>query len=163
MARFTDNAGSEWCINLDAPLIAAVRKECQVNLTDLDGKAYEELAGDPVKLVEVLWHLVEEEAKQRGVSYKQFATSLTGDVLEQAADAMLEAITDFFPLRKRELLTAIASRNKKIREIGMTKALEKINDPELEKRIEEALEKRLDDEISSVLTQLSPATSSPGS
>lgn len=165
MAKFKDHGGQEWTISLDAPQIAKLRAEAEINLASLDGKVYDDLAEDPVKLVEVLWVLCSDEASRRSpaIDYVKFAQGLRGDALELACDALVEAITDFFPQRKREMLTAIASKNKKIREIGIQKIMDQINDPKLEERVIAELDGRIERAVNSVLTQSSSATSSPDS
>lgn len=152
MATFKDKHGKDWVISLDAPLIMAVRRECDLDLASTDGSAYERMADDPILLVNVLWVLCREQAGD--MTDVMFGKLLVGDAIEKATEAMLEAICDFFPLRKRQLLQAVVAKNAKIREIGMEKALARINDPQLLA----TLEARMDAEINSMLTRLTNAT-----
>ena len=134
----------EYQITLDAPTIRTVRTECHVDLADADGKAFDKLADDPCLLVDVLWVLCRKQAQTAGITDEQFGASLVGDAIERATEGLLAAIMDFFPKRRRELLAAMANKNAKIREQGTERAMAKINDPELEKKVLDALETRMD-------------------
>lgn len=166
MATFRDSNGKEWVVCLDAPTIRAVRQECKLDLADLEGKAYGRMVDDPVLLVDVLWIICRRQAQEAGVTDEQFGRALIGDAIERATAAMLESIADFFPRDQRELLLATAAANAKIRHTGISRAMAKINDPDLESQIVAALEQRMSDEIRDVLQQLtrsSSATVSPAS
>lgn len=160
MSAFKDNADKEWTLVLDAPTIRAVRNECGgLDLVDLSGEACEKLAADPCLLVEVLWVLCRD--KSGGIDAAAFGRRLVGDAIERATTALLEAIADFFPKRRRELARALASKNREIRDLGLERALAKLNDPALAKRLTAALEAKMDGQIEAVLTQLNSATNSP--
>ena len=181
MSQFSDNNGRKWTLALDAPAIRKVRKACSytyenaagqsitrsVNLSDGTGEAYGRMADDPVLLIDVLWLLCEEQAEKANVSDVQFGQALVGDAIERATEAVLDAIKDFFPHAKRALMTAVAAKDRKIRELGLEKALAKINDPVLEARALAAMEARMDAELEESLRKISigssSATSSPDS
>jgi hypothetical protein len=177
MPEFKDNNGKPWSIVLDAPTIFGVRRDtcdregCKhkagdcagVDLAGPDGVAYESLAADPCLLVNVLWLLCKKQAAEAGVDEPQFASGLTGDAIDQATAAMLAGIADFFPPAKRALILAVIAKNNKMREMGMAKALAKIDDPDLEARAIAAVEAEMDVAIESALTRLSSATNTPAS
>ncbi len=163
MSTFKDNAGNDWTLALDAPAIRAVRNECGgLDLVDLSGDACEKLASDPCLLVEVLWVLCRDKAGG-GIEAAEFGRRLVGDAIERATAALLEAIADFFPKRRRELARAMANKNREIRDLGLDRALAKINDPKLHERLTAALEAKMDEDIEVLLTRLNSATSSPAS
>jgi len=159
MPVFKDANKREWIVKLDAPKIQSVRSRCNVNLTDFEGNAYGQMSDDPCLLVNVLWVLCENDAKE--VTQTQFGEALVGNAIDDATAALLEAIKDFFPERKRDLLTAIAAQNQKFEEAGFLKAMAAINDPELERQVLEAMDQRVQTETKKILTQLSSATSWP--
>ena len=163
MASFKDPTNRVWHLSLDAPLINKVRKACDIDLADSEGKSYQRLANDPVLLVDVLWVLVQKQAQGEGVSDEEFGRLLVGDPIEAATSALLEAIVDFFPSRRRELVKAVAEKNAQLRERATQKALERINDPMLWAQVEASMEARMDEEIRRALTGLSNATGSPDS
>jgi len=163
MATFKDTNGRSWTLSLDGPKIKRIRDACGIDLGAIDGKAYERMDADPTLLVDVLWLLCEKEAKEAGVTDEQFGMALVGDAIDEATEAVLDAITDFFPKRRRELLKALAAQNKATSNAAMNSLMAKIGDPELVKKIQATMEANLDAEIKRVLTQLSPATNSADS
>lgn len=161
MPTFKDANGKEWLLTLDAPTIRMVRSELDgLDLASADGQVYEQLQDDPCQLVDCIWVLCREQAISRGVTDVDFGKALVGEVIDQATAALLNAIVDFSPTRKRELLKAVAAKNAKLRELGTAKALAKINDPEVEAQILAGMEARMDAHVRNGLTRLSPATSS---
>lgn len=158
----------EWNLTLDAPLIEEVRaKTCDVegcrhrpnrdanceaiNLAALDGKAIDLLGDDPVLMVDVLWILCKEQAAAGNVSPDQFGRELVGQSFFDATDALSEAIADFFHGSKKALVKALWAKTTKMTEVGLTKALSKIDDPELEKQIEAAMDKRMEAKLAEAL------------
>ncbi len=178
MASFKDTNGKLWTVLIDAPTIMEVRSatcskpastcrhrqgaECDgLDLAATDGQAWLRMLDNEVLLIETLFVVLTDQAREAGVEYKAFARGVTGDVLGFASNALLEAITDFFPKEKRELLKATMDQETGVRKLGMTKALAKINDPELRAKVEAAVEQRIDSEIADILTQFSSATNTP--
>ena len=105
MATFTDTTGREWVIVLDVNGLRRVRKRLDLNLLALIvGEAVDRLADDPVLLVDTLYVLCETQAEREGVSDEAFGAAIRGDVLDAAVAAFLEALTDFYPSRKRAIL-----------------------------------------------------------
>lgn len=164
MARFKDNNGREWSIALDAPTIRTVRKELDgLDLADSEGKTYQQIADDPLLLFDVLWLLCCDQAQAAGIDEHAFAPAIVGDACARATLALRDAIADFFPPQKRELLKAIENKGARLRELGMAKALEKLNDPALEERALAEMERQMDEELRKALIQSPSATTSPGS
>lgn len=160
MPTFKDANGKEWLVSLDAPTVRTIRNECDgLDLLDLDGKAYDQMISDPCLLVETLWIICREQGIAANVNYETFAKGLKGDALDGATAAMLESIADFFPKTKRKLVTTVAHKNAKLRNLAMERVLKKIEDPELERRALEALDTQMDAQIESALTSSSSATS----
>jgi len=162
MAKFRDAEGRDWPLFLTTDLIKEVRRLHDINLADLDGQMYTRLADDPVPLVAILWILCEEDAKRREVTPKEFGKALVGDAIESAVDALVEAITDFFPTRRRSLLRAAHAKTKTARENAYDLAMSRLNDPTMEARFNEAMAARMDADIQEALTRLSGPTNSAG-
>lgn len=161
MATFKDTNGKTWTIDLDAYKIRDVRKSLDLNLAALDGDAYDRLDSDTELLVNTLWLLCREQAEKANITDESFAPLIVGDVIKHATNAMLAAIADFFPSHKRELLRAMVAKGTKVREIGMTRALAKINDPSLETEAIAAMEAEMDAELQRALTRFRAASSTP--
>jgi chorismate mutase len=163
MPTFKDVNGQEWLLRLDVGKIRDVRELHHVNLATLDGTAYDRLESDPELLVNVLWTLCKSQAPEKNINEQQFGEALVGDAIDHATAALLEAIAGFFPKSKREMVQTLAKRTQAIREVGLQKALAKINDPELEAKLTAAMDRKLEADINEILTQFDSATSSPAS
>ena len=161
MPAFKDTNGHEWLVKLDGPKIREVRQACNVDLGALDGSVFDRLDRDPVLLVDVLWVLCRGQAN--GITDVQFGEALVGDPIEAATKALVDAVTDFFPSRKRLLLRSLADKQAALVEKGTALALAKLNDPTLEDRLLAATEARMTRELEQLLTGPSSATSWPGS
>ena len=148
MRTFKDNEGRTWSFALNVYQMKRVRARLGIDLVnvialDPDGKVkvdlVDRIAGDPCLLVDILWVCVEEEAKAAGVTDEQFGRSLAGDAIEDATRAFLDELVDFFPGAKRLFLKKAVALSRKFAGES-TAALEKaLEDPELERRVEESM------------------------
>ena len=148
MRTFKDNEGRTWSFALNVYQMKRVRAHLGIDLVnvialDPDGKVkvdlVDRIAGDPCLLVDILWVCVEEEAKAAGVTDEQFGRSLAGDSIEEATRAFLDELVDFFPGAKRLFLKKAVELSRKYAGES-TAALEKaLEDPELERRVEESM------------------------
>lgn len=115
MKTFRDNAGNMWSIAINITAVKRVRGLLNVDLLevldrDMSGKGKKEsnlfskLASDPVLLVDVLYCLCKPEADARNCSDEQFGMAMAGDAIEQATEAFMEELVDFFPSPKERAL-----------------------------------------------------------
>lgn len=165
MQSFKDGNGKEWIVSLDGPTIREVRKLVGIDLAATDGSASERLYNDPVVLVDSLWVVCRKQAGTAGVTSEQFGAALVGDPIDDATKALIEAINDFFPKRRREAMQALTARMTETREAGMEDALEILLDPQTKEQIRGAMKVKAQTEIQNLLNELtqSPsATKSPG-
>ena len=102
MHKFTDNDGHEWGISLNSWTAREVKEKTGVDLLDMESLTTK--LADTYTLVNVLWVLVSKEAGERGTTDEDFGRSLAGDQVEDATNAMLEEIIDFFPQSRRPIL-----------------------------------------------------------
>jgi hypothetical protein len=159
MPAFRDSSGREWLVRLDGPKIKEVRSECGIDLVSLDGTTFDRLERDPALLVDCLWTLC--RGQNSGVTPDQFGEALVGDAIEDACNAMLNAIADFFPSRKRSLLRSLIGQQAATRTKGLELATAKLTDPALQDKITQAMEAKLTAELQSLLDGLNTATSLP--
>lgn len=108
MKSFVDNAGRTWELVVDPFDVKRIEARLKYNL--LDVRLQDELLApwlqNPVRIVDTLWLLCEEQAAKAGVSEPEFGRSLRGKLFD-ASQALLEELTDFFPLQsQRDELTA---------------------------------------------------------
>jgi len=106
MRRFRDNTGRAWDIEVNCNTIRRVRDVLKVDLVSLEpGTEWYAKLADVVTLCNVLFVLVETQAKADGISDKDFGRALTGDAIDGATDALTEEIVSFFPSRQRQVLS----------------------------------------------------------
>lgn len=150
MKSFADNAGRTWLVNVNVGTIKRVRALCDIDLAGIitmeAGKTpkmdlLEQLASDPVLLVDVLYAVCKDEADGKQISDEDFGRAMAGDCLEQAITALLDEIIDFFPAAKRQVLQKILAASRRF-ETKTKLALETVlNDPELDRKIDAELER----------------------
>lgn len=128
MATFADSTGRTWDVTFNVAAIKRVKDRHNVNLAELAGnefKNYVDVAGDPVKLAEVLHTLC---GKQRpDVSLDDFMESLVGDAIHDAAEAFQGAFISFCPSRQREALTALAAKTAEVATLATAEAIRRIH------------------------------------
>jgi hypothetical protein len=142
LKQFKDSQGREWTIDVTIGQIKRVRDLVKVNLYALFQEEAKRLFSDPVLLVDTLYVLCQQQAEARKMSDEDFGRIFEGDVLEAAANALLEAVLDFFPSSRRTILRATVDKSNELASQAMTKAAQKI--------------------ASLTLTDLLPHTASPG-
>jgi chorismate mutase len=163
MSSFKDARERQWLLQLNVSNIRAIREKHKVDLASLEGKAFDQLEADPVLLVDVLHTLCEEQIEKEKITPAEFGESLVGDAIDNATAAMLQAIADFFPKSKREMVQTLARKTQAMREVGLQKAMAKIESPELEAKVMEAMDQRLEADVQEILSQLKNASASPAS
>lgn len=141
MAKFTDGNRNEWIVFVDVPTIERVQQRLDGfrvdQIFDDDMKGLLALVADPVKLVRLLWIVVEEQAEKAKVSPEQFGRALHGDALEDALTALQEAVADFTPRRRRAVLKALAAKSVDVADKTAALALTEVAAIDPEKVIEE--------------------------
>ena len=148
MRNFTDNRGRSWQIALSVYEMKRIRAILGIDLVnvitlDRDGNVkvdlVDRIANDPCLLVDILWVLVESQAKEEGVSDVEFGSSLSGEAIASATAAFLDELVDFFPGAKRLFLAKAVDLARKF-DGEMTEALAKaLEDPAFESRIRESM------------------------
>ncbi|MGN0880118.1 MAG: hypothetical protein ACI4WT_11810 [Oligosphaeraceae bacterium] len=156
MKSFTDSLGRTWTLVVNVATIKRVRALCGVDLNAIveveDGKPsaklLERLSSDPVLLVDVLCAVCRPECERRGVSDEDFGAAMAGDAVEQATDALLDEVIDFFPEAKRTAFRRILSASRRFGEAARRRMEAMLADGKFEERLVSELER---------LTGLSPS------
>jgi hypothetical protein len=112
--QFVDNQDNTWFIRIDVNALRRVRKNHGIDLGKVlgDQKQIEILQDDICKLVDIIFDLVQEQAREMGVTAGDFGAALSGDALAAAVDAFMEAAVEFLPESKRRILRQILDANK---------------------------------------------------
>ncbi len=150
MYAFTDNAGHSWPIDLNVTSLKRVRMLCEVDLMEVvDGRLLERLVTDPILLCDVLYAVCKEQADEREVTDEQFGRCMAGDAIDQATKALLEALVDFFPQRKRGVLARAVAKLRQFEARALAVAEERLENPKLNELMEKALKEAGDSYLNS--------------
>jgi len=132
MHTFTDSKGQEWHVPITVGTIAKVKNECGVDLlTIVEGTLLDKLALNPVLIVSSLYCCCEQQVKQRGLSPEEFGETIDSNTIDSALSALLEALIDFFPSAKRNMLRKAMEKL----EAANQKAVELMDRPEMDTAI----------------------------
>lgn len=120
MQTFTDNLGRTWYVAINVTTIRRVRAALGIDLYALVEDGLQELGklvADPIQLANVLYVLCQEDADAKHLSDEDFGRALAGDAIQQAAEALVEDLVDFFPdERSRTCLRQVIAKGKQVRE-----------------------------------------------
>ena len=95
----------------------------------------EKISEDPILLVDLLFVLCEKQVKERNMSTEDFANVFSGEVIENAVNALLYEIIDFFPETKKAVLKKILDTGKKMQGEAEKLILEKLANVNLEQML----------------------------
>lgn len=116
MHAFTDAAGRQWPLVLTVSTIKRLRDVLAVDLLEVaGGNLLNRLADDPCLLVDVIYVIAKPEADAKNVSDEEFGKGMVGNVLDEAASALMKELLDFFPRAQR--VRALGSMARKAAEL----------------------------------------------
>lgn len=112
MKSFNDNTGRKWDVSLSIATVKRVRNLVEVDLLAILDKPelLNTIATDPVLFVDVLYVIVKPQADAIGLTDEAFGELLNGESIEQATEAFLEALVDFFPGARQATLRRVLDR-----------------------------------------------------
>lgn len=137
MKLFKDGSGREWIIAVNYSAKQRVQAKTQIDLFNV--QVFEDLGKDVGKLIDVICAVCEPQLKEKGITADQFLDSLTGDSLEQAGDALLEEIINFFPQKRRETLRKILATAKTVQDRAAALIDQKLESGEILQSLERHL------------------------
>ncbi len=150
MKSFCDNTGRSWLVNVNVGTIKRVRALCDVDLASIISievgqkpkvDLLEQLASDPVLLVDVLYAVCKDEADKLNISDEDFGRAMAGDAIEHATTALLDEVIDFFPEVKRQVFQKILTATRRFQNKSKQALTEVLNNPALDEQIDQELEK----------------------
>lgn len=143
MANFTDSKGRVWPVTLTVSTLRRIRDLAGIDLARLDGLKEDgpvaRLSSDPILLASVLWAAVQPDAIQRTVSETDFQDAICGDAITAAAEAIQEALADFFPGALGRLMRKVILAAREMREKAETEADRILASPDLAASIQSTL------------------------
>jgi hypothetical protein len=172
MRTFQDAAGQTWDLEANIATARRIRDLADFDLLSPEiDQTIAQIAADPILLVDVLWAWVKPQADGRNITDEQFGQAFTGEILDQAAEALLEELPDFFPspgLRKN--LRRVVAKNKQVATAAAERSDAILTDERLDQLIaqkiteaEEKLTTELERELGPLPTPGEPSTNSPES
>lgn len=152
MKSFVDNQGRTWMLNVNVGALKRVKALCNgLNLlniimfdekkNDVNTDVLESLSTDVILLVDVLYAVCKPEADAQGISDEDFGASLSGDSIEYASSALLDAIVDFFPEAKRKVCQKILAAANRFADQKKQALFQIINNPLIDENIDSQLKK----------------------
>ncbi len=145
MRVIKDLKDRKWELQITVGTVKRVRSLCDIDLYDItDGGFLNILIDDPVKFIDLLWVVFEEQAEKHEVTEEQFGQGWAGEVVDEATKLFLEELVNFFPEKKRrptkkilekfEMLAEKASKRAEVEVDSLTEADMDIHlDTEMEK------------------------------
>lgn len=129
MPTFTDSKNRSWRIELNGGLARRLKQEEQLDFFNAwDGKAFAALAQSEEKLIDALWLCCEEQAQAKQIDTAAFACGFaSGDVFQQAIDALIEAVVLFTPPAKRPAVEAARAKTREALAEGIDAVTTKLN------------------------------------
>ena len=106
--QFRDAEGRTWTFNITVGTYRRIKIEEGIDITDVfsDGNWLQRVSsGEEVGLVLTLAiHALQPSMDERGVTMEGFCDALTGDALEDMAEALIGGVVNFMPEHKRKPL-----------------------------------------------------------
>ena len=166
MASFTDKSGKAWRLDLTVATIKRVRSLTDVDLLDDNyGEVLVDLGRDVIKLVDVLFAIVQPQATEADITDEQFGEALFGDAIDKATEAFIDSVIEFFPSeKKRQALRVMWSNVRSAINEGEAELLKVVESEEMT-RANEATVEKMKAELWTVVGSMSggKSTSSPAS
>lgn len=167
MHLFKDRNGRSWSIEIHVTAIRNVKSYTGVDLyaamAQEKFKGLTAILGDPCKLVDILYVLCKDEADKAGITSTMFGCAMAGECLEDAAEAFVNELVDFFPdPRKRDLTRKMIGKSRELASRMMDEAEKELANVDMDAMFEKLMNSFGDSPGSSASTPApSPSDSSP--
>jgi len=137
MSKFKDNAGRDWDVNITVGTVKRVKADTSYDLITVIGGevAIQRLSTDPLLLAEVLFSIIRPQAEAKGITLEQFLESLGGESIEKATDAFMEALANFSPPQRRDLLLKAVGKLKEAEKVILAEANKTMDDPKFAEKL----------------------------
>jgi hypothetical protein len=139
MQSFKDNQGATWSIEITVTTVKRLKNELDIDLMKIaepDSDLLDRLAGDPILLVDALWVICRDNAT---ITDEEFGQRMGGESIDNAVMALMEAIADFFPRARREILRKMIAKARQAEETVLSRVSEKMDSGEIESEVERQL------------------------
>ena len=140
MKTFTDTFGRTWTVTINVGTIKRVKTMLGINLLEaITDDLTEKLKNDVCLLVDVLYVICKNEADAKNITDENFGEAMAGDALENATNAFLDELIDFFPAEKKMILRKAINKVNQAEKKALEMGNKYIENMEIEKQIETKL------------------------
>jgi len=115
MRTFRDKKNREWQVDITVGHMLDIKSRLGLNLLD----NLDDMPSDWESTINVLWIVCEDQAIERGVDDRAFGRLMAAETINEATDALMEELIDFFSRLQPErgkLLRVIWDRTKRWQE-----------------------------------------------
>jgi hypothetical protein len=169
LSQFVDQRGRTWRLELNYSLAKRLREVTSLDFVNYqDGKALLAIHDSDEKLVQVLWLLCESQAQASSVGEEEFGAGLGGDALEQAIEALEQALINYSRPARRQAMQAIRDKAHELVAAQTDLATTKIRSPKVTQLMEakirevsEQIDRQIDAAMQTPSTSGNSATSGP--
>lgn len=158
MSTFQDKTGASWSIELPIGAVLRVKRESNGRFNLLDPTPLmDKLIGDELEFWELLWHLIEPQARQQQVSPEMFGDRLAADCLFAARRLFFLEWADFFRQLHRPDRAATVEKVAQYLAQAMELTLQKLASPEmraLDQQVELKIQRTLNDSFGELQASL---------
>ena len=124
MRHFKDADGRSWNIAINVNLIELVQSRLDIDIADMYFETGSRVFASSPLLVRLLYVVCEKQIEAARVTPE----SMVGDALEHGALALMEAIADFFPTRKRKMLEAQLAKAREIEQATINETMKRLGE-----------------------------------
>ena len=122
-STFKDKKDRSWTFDITVDTIKRVRQFCDVDLMEVGGANFlENVVADEIKMVNMFFIILEDQAKEQNISDEDFGKALAGDEIDDASLAFMEGLTNFFRPSKREAAKKLLAKTNQIADEMFKKA-----------------------------------------
>lgn len=148
--QFLDSEGDQWSVSVNIRLYKRFQDEYGIDLLDMSEEGFFVRVAERSNIINlclILYDCCEKQVRDRDMSDEEFFERLTGDVLDSAANALLEAVVNFMPGHQRAVvrqqMEKLQAGKQKMEElvIARMKDQELMSDEKMEKLLNEAIQK----------------------
>lgn len=158
-ASVTDSQSQTWTLRITAADALRLRNERKLDLLGTNAcRIPSELQGDPIKICEAAFDITRRQRESLGITTEDaFLALFDGDSFSDLLDATVEAIIDFFPKGRREVVMTVWNRQRNATAKTEAAMMARINNPETLATIDEAADQAVsefDRAIASLVQQI---------
>ena len=161
MPAFHDSQNRKWSLEITVFALRKIKGELGIDLLT-NSNVMELIASDVSQLVDIIEILTRDQPGRKDISIEDFARGFSGDVLEQAADAFVEALIESFPSARRAATRAAWNKLREMQAREGSHLLSLVESPAMEAKFQAALS-QIEQQMLSSLTPGASSKSGPES